>query len=66
VSIAITCEFRRYKGSRLKRRLLAYNHYLEKTVVMNLLSAACGTYVIILDVIIISKQKVFILYNEVN
>jgi hypothetical protein len=47
-------------------RLLAYNHYLEKTVVMNLLSAACGTYVIILDVIIMSKQKVIILYNDVN
>jgi len=33
---------------------------------MNLLSAACGTYVIILDVIIMLKQKVIILYNEVN
>jgi len=29
-------------------RLLAYNNYLEKTVVMYLLSAACGTYCIIL------------------
>jgi len=33
---------------------------------MNLLSVACGTYVIILDVIIFIKQKAFILYNEVN
>jgi hypothetical protein len=66
VLTTITCEFRKYKGSRLRRRLLAYNHYLEKTVVMNLLSAACGTYVIILDVIIMLKQKVIILYNEVN
>jgi hypothetical protein len=33
---------------------------LEKTVIMYLLSAACGTYVIILNVIIISKQKVII------
>jgi len=33
---------------------------LEKTVTMYLLSAACGTYVIILDVIIISEQKVII------
>jgi hypothetical protein len=30
-------------------RLLAYNHYLEETVVMYLLSAACGTYYIILE-----------------
>jgi hypothetical protein len=33
---------------------------LEKTIIMYLLSAACGTYVIILDVIIISEQKVII------
>jgi hypothetical protein len=33
---------------------------LKKTVNMYLLSAACGTYVIILDVIIISEQKVII------
>jgi hypothetical protein len=33
---------------------------LEKTVIMYLLSAACETYVIILDVIIISEQKVII------
>jgi hypothetical protein len=26
-----------------------YNHYLEKTVFMYLLSAACGTYCIILE-----------------
>jgi len=41
-------------------RLLAYNHYLDKTVIMYLLSAAWGTYVIILDVTIISEQKVII------
>jgi hypothetical protein len=33
---------------------------LEKIVIMYFLSAACGTYVIILDVIIISEQKVII------
>jgi hypothetical protein len=33
---------------------------LEKIVIMYLLSAACGTYVIILDVIIISEQNVII------
>jgi hypothetical protein len=33
---------------------------LEKTVIMYLLSAACGTYAIILDVIIISEQNVII------
>jgi uncharacterized membrane protein len=33
---------------------------LKKTVIMYLLSVACGTYVIILDVIIISEQKVII------
>jgi hypothetical protein len=33
---------------------------LEKTVIMYLLRAACGTYVIILDVIIISEQNVII------
>jgi len=33
---------------------------LEKAVIMYLLSAAWGTYVIILDVIIISEQKVII------
>jgi hypothetical protein len=41
-------------------RLLAYNHYLEKTVITYLLSATWGTYVIILDVIIISEQNIII------
>jgi hypothetical protein len=35
---------------------------LEKTVIMYLLSVACGTYVIILDVIIILEQKFIIFY----
>jgi hypothetical protein len=38
---------------------------LEKTVIMYLLSAACGTYVIILDVITISEQMLLFLYIEV-
>jgi hypothetical protein len=40
-------------------RLLAYNHYLEKIVVIYLLSAACGTYCIILDCNIRTKVLVF-------
>jgi hypothetical protein len=33
---------------------------LEKTLIIYLLSAACGTYVIILNIIIISEQNVII------
>jgi len=35
------------------------------SMIDTLLSAACDTYVINLNVIIISEQKVIILYNEV-
>jgi hypothetical protein len=41
-------------------RLLAYNHYLEKTIVMYLLSAAYGTYCIILESNYYIRKKVII------
>jgi hypothetical protein len=44
-------------------RLLAYNHYLEKTVVMHLLSAACGTYGIILECNYYIRTKDYYFYS---
>jgi hypothetical protein len=46
-------------------RLLAYNHYLEKTVIMYLLSAACGTYIIILECNYYTKIKGYYFYIKV-
>jgi hypothetical protein len=46
-------------------RLLAYNHYLKKTVVMYLLSTACGTYCIILECNYYIKTKCYYFNNEV-
>jgi hypothetical protein len=48
-------------------RLLVYNHYLEKTVVMYLSSAACGTYCIILECnyYISTKGYYFYIYIKV-
>jgi len=43
-------------------RLLTYNHYLEKTVVMYLLSAPCGTYCIILECNCYIKTKCYYFY----
>jgi hypothetical protein len=46
-------------------RLLSYNHYLEETVVMYLLSAACGTYCIIFECNYYIKTKGYYFYIKV-
>jgi hypothetical protein len=46
-------------------RLLAYNHYLEKIVVIYLLGAACGTYCIILECNYYIRTKGYYFYIKV-
>jgi hypothetical protein len=63
VITAISCEFLQ-GGSKVKTTgiiiLICNICYVGETVIMYLLSAACGTYIINLVVIIISEQNVII------